>query len=83
MYEEDLKEFTPNAENPTYIVLDEQGEIIGAASLIIDEYNRRGQRARFRIFHSEVEEPDIYKELPRSFKAYRRIKEDLHFYTFE
>ncbi|WHY67627.1 GNAT family N-acetyltransferase [Neobacillus sp. SuZ13] len=65
LYEEDLKEFTPNAENPTYIVLDEQGEIIGAASLIIDEYNRRGQRARFRIFHSEVEEPDIYKELLR------------------
>ncbi|WP_197032345.1 GNAT family N-acetyltransferase [Bacillus sp. UNC41MFS5] len=63
LYEEDLKEFTPNAENPTYIAMDQQGDIIGAASLIIDEYNRRGQRARFRIFHSEDEEPIIYKEL--------------------
>ncbi|WP_144554958.1 GNAT family N-acetyltransferase [Bacillus sp. X1(2014)] len=63
LYEEDLKEFTPNAENPTYIVMDQQGDIIGTASLIIDEYNRRGQRARFRIFHSEDEKPIIYKKL--------------------
>ena len=34
LYEEDLKEFRPNAENPTYIVMDEQGDIFGAASLI-------------------------------------------------
>ncbi|MEH7505391.1 GNAT family N-acetyltransferase [Neobacillus drentensis] len=63
LYEEDLKEFEPNTENPTYIVTDQQGGIIGAASLIIDEYNRRGQQARFRIFHSENDDSSIYKEL--------------------
>lgn len=63
LYEEDLKAFEPNAENPTYIMINQQGEIIGAASLIIDEYNRRGQRARFRIFHSEREDTSNYKGL--------------------
>ena len=63
LYEDDLNEFEPNAENPTYIVINQLGEIIGAASLIIDEYNRRGQRARFRIFHSENDDSSIYKEL--------------------
>ncbi|MEY2194372.1 GNAT family N-acetyltransferase [Neobacillus sp. BF23-41] len=42
---------------------DQQGDIIGAASLIIDEYNRRGKRARFRIFHSESDDATIFKEL--------------------
>lgn len=63
LYEEDLKAFELNAENPTYIMINQQGEIIGAASLIIDEYNRRGQRARFRIFHSESEATSTYKGL--------------------
>ncbi|MBV7507854.1 GNAT family N-acetyltransferase [Bacillus sp. sid0103] len=66
LYEEDLKGFKPNAENPTYIVTDQQGKTIAAASLIIDEYNRRGQRARFRIFHSESEDVSIYKKLMAS-----------------
>lgn len=61
--EEDLKRFEPISENPTYILTNQEGEIIGAASLILDEYNRRGNRARFRIFHSEITEPSPYKEL--------------------
>jgi mycothiol synthase len=44
-------------------VTDQKGEIIGAASLIIDEYNRRGEQARFRIFHSEGEDVSISKQL--------------------
>ncbi len=62
LYDEDLINFIPNEENPTYIVVDEE-HIIAAASLIIDDYNRRGQRARFRIFHSKIREPYIYQLL--------------------
>lgn len=63
LYDEDLKEFELNDENPTYIILDTNGEIIGAASLIMTDYFRRGGKARFRIFHSEIQEIDCYKSL--------------------
>ncbi len=63
LYEEDLRDFKPDDENPTYIVTGRQGEIIAAASLIIDEYHRRGKKARFRIFHSEIEDSECYKML--------------------
>lgn len=63
LYDEDLEKFQPNEENPTYVVTNEQGEIIAAASLIMDEYNKRGRKARFRIFHSEVEELSCYEML--------------------
>ena len=63
LYEEDLKGFEPNDDNPTYILTNQEGKIIGAASLIMDEYNRRGNRARFRIFHSEITDASYYKQL--------------------
>jgi mycothiol synthase len=63
LYEEDLRGFEPNAENPTYILTNQLGDIVGAASLIMDEYQRRGNRARFRIFHSEINDKTYYKPL--------------------
>jgi mycothiol synthase len=63
LHDENLRDFKPDDENPTYIVTGRQGEIIAAASLIIDEYNRRGKKGRFRIFHSEVEDIEYYKML--------------------
>ena len=63
LYEEDLKSFEPSGENPTYIVTNVTGEIMGTASLIIDEYNRRGKKGRFRIFHSETPEMACYEML--------------------
>lgn len=54
LYDEDLRNFEANEENPTYIIKDEAGEVKAAASLIIDDYFRRGKKARFRIFHSEI-----------------------------
>ncbi|GLC31855.1 GNAT family N-acetyltransferase [Clostridium omnivorum] len=63
LYDEDLREFEPNAENPTYIVVDDNELIIAAASLIINEYHRRGKKGRFRIFHSEVSEAQVYNKL--------------------
>jgi mycothiol synthase len=61
--DEDFKDFEPNEENPTYIVTNHQEQIIAAASLIIDDYNRRGKKGRFRIFHSEAEEINCYNML--------------------
>lgn len=66
LYDEDLKEFTPNEENPTYIIIDMNGEIIAAASLIINDYFRRGGKARFRIFHSEIQALEHYQQLMQS-----------------
>lgn len=60
LHDEDLKEFVPDEENPTYIITDEQGEIKAVASLIIDDYFRRGRKGRFRIFHSELEDIKYY-----------------------
>ena len=63
LYDMDLQEFEVSDENPTYIVINEQGEMVGAASLVLDDYHKRGKRARFRIFHSEIEDIEIYQQL--------------------
>ncbi|WBW94699.1 GNAT family N-acetyltransferase [Oceanirhabdus sp. W0125-5] len=63
LYDEDLRDFTPDEENPTYILLNEQGIIIGAISLIIDSYNRKGKKARIRIFHSMYRNRESYSML--------------------
>ena len=70
LYDTDLKEFQPNEENPTCIVTNEQGEIVAAASLIIDDYNKLGRKGRFRIFHSEIEEQECYHMMLQSILKY-------------
>ncbi|HYF83954.1 MAG TPA: GNAT family N-acetyltransferase [Clostridia bacterium] len=61
--DEDFKDFEPNEENPTYIITNQQEQIIATASLIIDDYFRKGKKGRFRIFHSEMEDVNCYKML--------------------
>lgn len=63
LYEEDLKDFIPGEENPTCVVLGRQGEILAAASIMMNDYYRRGRNARFRIFHSEIEDIKYYNML--------------------
>ncbi|WP_155987794.1 GNAT family N-acetyltransferase [Gorillibacterium massiliense] len=63
LYDEDLHAFEPNVENPTSIAVNDQDEIIAVASLIVDDYNRKGRKARFRIFHSESEDNAVYGKL--------------------
>ena len=70
LYDADLKKFGPNDENPTCIVTDEQGEIVAAASLIIDDYNKSGRKGRFRIFHSEIEEQECYHMMMQTILKY-------------
>lgn len=63
LYDSDLKDFEVSDENPTYLVINHNDEIIGAASLVIDDYHKCGKRARFRIFHSEIEDLQAYQML--------------------
>lgn len=60
LYDQDLEVFKITPENPTYILIDESEELVGAASLIIDDYYRNSKTARFRIFHSEVKNLEYY-----------------------
>lgn len=64
--DEDLKAFELNDESPTYIIIDEKDKLAGAASLVIDDYNRRGKKGRFRIFHSEIEDIQRYDMLMKA-----------------
>lgn len=61
LYDEHLAGFVPDGDNPACIALDDAGQVVGAASLIMGDYMRRGNRARFRIFHSEGGDIECYK----------------------
>ncbi|WP_461614762.1 GNAT family N-acetyltransferase [Clostridium sp. Marseille-QA1073] len=63
LYDEDLKRFKLGEENPTYLLIDEEENIIGATSLIIDEYNKKGKKGRFRIFHSITNNVEGYRKM--------------------
>jgi mycothiol synthase len=63
LYDDDLERFRPSEEDPTYILANERGEVVGAASLILDEYRRSGRAGRFRILHVERESLDAYQAL--------------------
>lgn len=71
LYDKDLENFTPDEENPTYIVK-KDGNIIAAASLILDDYHKRGRSGRFRIFYSEDNNPNTYSILLSEAIKYRR-----------
>ncbi|HWQ30190.1 MAG TPA: hypothetical protein VN549_04295, partial [Negativicutes bacterium] len=40
LYEEDLNGFLPGEENPTTVVVGQQGEIVAAASIMMNDYYR-------------------------------------------
>ena len=67
LYEEDLAEFKEGEENPTFIIRDE-GVIVAAASIILDDYHRRGNRGRFRLFHSMNRKIQDYRALFNALK---------------
>jgi len=56
-----LNKFYPDEENPTYVLLNDKDDIVGAISLIIDSYHREGKTGRFRIFHSSIPEKKCYE----------------------
>ncbi len=62
LYEEDLAEFVLGEENPSFVITN-KGATVAAASLVLDDYHRRGKRGRFRIFHAENRDPQVYRQL--------------------
>ncbi|WP_409293013.1 GNAT family N-acetyltransferase [Peribacillus sp. SCS-37] len=86
LYEEDLKNFQPHADNPTYIVTNNEADVIAVISLIMDSYMIRGKKGRFRIFHSAEPDLHIYKMMLESIKTHTTginsvflfIQEDKH-----
>jgi mycothiol synthase len=63
LYDEDLKNFKADSENPTYIIVDNGDKVTAVASLIVDEYMKRGKKGRFRIFHSSLNQLEHYRVL--------------------
>ncbi|MCE3200339.1 GNAT family N-acetyltransferase [Paenibacillus sonchi] len=63
LYEEDLAEFELSEENPTYVAINAEGTLVAAASLILNDYNRRGRKGRFRIFQADTADQALYREL--------------------
>jgi mycothiol synthase len=60
LYEEDLATFEEGEQNPTFVIR-EGGVMVAVASIILDDYHRRGNRGRFRIFHSVNQRVEDYQ----------------------
>lgn len=63
LYDEDLKCFEPNENNPTYILSDDNDTIVGAVSLLLGPEARKKGTSRFRILHSTITTTEAYKML--------------------
>lgn len=61
--EEELAEFELGSNNPTYIAVHSSGELTGAVSLMLNDYSRRGRKARLRILYAETGGKEVYRQL--------------------
>lgn len=61
LYDEDLKCFIPNENNPTYILNDNNDTVVGAVSLLLDPESRKKGASRFRILHSTITTIEAYQ----------------------
>jgi len=61
--DQELMSFEPNEENPTYILIDNNNNVVGAASLIINPYYRRTGSGRFRMFHTIESNKQTYEKM--------------------
>ena len=59
----DVKDFSPDPNNPTYVVIDEDDRLVAAASLAIRDHGTEGTTTSFRFFHSEICDPKCYELL--------------------
>lgn len=81
LYDEDLKNFKPDSENPTYIIVDSGDKIIAAASLIVDEYAKSGRKGRFRIFHSSLNDIEHYKILLEAILPHTEVLDKIFIFS--
>ncbi len=58
--EEELRSFQGGWQEPTFLLIDEDEAVIGAASLIWNDFMRRQNRSRFRIFGCQAGDPEHY-----------------------
>ena len=64
LYDDDLRDFVLDDDNPTYVAVSAAGTIIGAVSVMNSAYYQRGRKGRFRIFHVLPDhDGDIYAQL--------------------
>lgn len=75
LVDDELKRFELNEENPTYILVNDNDDIIGVASLIIDPYMKKGKKGRFRILHTAVQKKEACELM---FKALLEHIEDIN-----
>lgn len=61
--DEDLMSFELDEDNPTYILLNNNNNIIGVASLILNLYYRSAGSGRFRMFHTIESNKETYEEM--------------------
>lgn len=58
-----LDEFVPDADNPTYLLRSDGGDLIGIASLMVGRTFRKNKKGRFRILHAQSPSFDTYSAL--------------------
>jgi len=62
------EKFIANDDNPTYLLLSDEGKIIGVVSVILTSAFRAAGKARFRIFHSVINDMEVYEMLLNAVK---------------
>ncbi|WFR55664.1 GNAT family N-acetyltransferase [Anaerocolumna sp. AGMB13025] len=71
LYDNDLEKFEPDEDNPTFVIK-ENGVIVAVVSLVMDDYHRSGKNGRFRIFHSEKQDINLYSILLEEILKYTK-----------
>lgn len=75
LYDEDLRDFELNDDNPTYVILNHEREMIAAASLMIDEYNKRGKDS-FVLVRENTEEEEPANSTDYTIRDFRQGKDE-------
>ncbi|TYB98257.1 MAG: GNAT family N-acetyltransferase [Kosmotoga sp.] len=58
--------FVPDYDHPSFLLMGKEDEIVGAASLILEEPFRKAKKGRFMVFHCLDETVDNYRKLLNS-----------------
>ena len=83
LYDEDLRDFVLDDENPTYVAVAPTDAIMGAASVMNGALYRRGRKGRFRIFHVLSHDREVYGQLLASVRRDVPDLDDLYVFVRE
>jgi len=61
-------EFVADEDHPSVILSSEDGSLVGAASLMLEEHYRKARKGRFMIFHSVTSHVEAYRSLLNAIK---------------